>query len=457
MDELPFGLFSRLEGRVFDGGESSIKKSPREMLYEAELSTVEQYWSECHSVEPQPLQFRSVFDSPVSIFETDVLKDPFAAQRTPSRIKKVALKGMTLDVTTPNSVLIPRPETIVDPATHMPRSFIKVQRLEDGRASLRCPKKWQHLGWVIYMFVTSDSRVLIGRTKNIYDRLQNYQAALNGYGDASKRSLPSAWRNGQDVYVGILHVCSSERSMIQNETSFIVAQKSKHNKNKGNGDPTLIFGSPLLDGRGGLLPEVEEEPDRSYRDLPVLKDPFGPSPTKYVEVQYNEEEDEYSIDLPKEWQNQTNVIYQFKDENGLKLVGSTGRPLKKRVSEYIKSFNGDGENSQFALPKAVKKGLKVFFTVIGTGGPEWLLQWEGEIMRQKGTFQPQGFNRRQEGIPGLIPPSPLHIIGASSSSEAAPSRPPSPVDPFQTPFRSKKKASRPGLGGAGSVRRSLVF
>ncbi len=345
--------------------------------------------------------------------------------------------GVTIKVTSSESVHTPQRQTIDDPATYMPESFIKVERLEDDTASIQCPEKWRILGHLIYMFVTSNGEILVGRTKNVAKRLSSYQTAFNGHGKARLRSLAMAWAAGQEAYFSILYVCSSERSAKQNETSFIVSKGSTHNKNRANGNPTVVFGSPLKNGKGGLPPEVFSESNRSYRELPVVEDLKTLTPKKYVKVEYNNQTDRYSINLPPEWKTLQSVIYQWKTpEDDRRLVGETGRPLCKRISEYVSSFNAPEDQDMHVLSKALKEGKEVWLGLLAIAPPEYRRQFEGDIIRGKATLKPNGFNVRSEGDPNVVPTSPLRHV--PETANAIPIRPaPQPSLQRVTPAKRK--------------------
>ncbi len=362
-------------------------------------------------------------------------------------VTKVLKDGTNIPVFSPSSVLTPKRTPVADPATHMPISFIEVVRNpRTGKAGLKCPKKWKNLGPLIYMWMSSDGRAYIGRTNDIARRVREYMGYFNrDDGDASQRSLAQAWKSGQSVFVGILHICSSHVSSKQNETAFVVAKdtfRNGHNGNRGEGalpepDSTdYHFGSPLKDGGGGRLPKKLTAPASplNHDGMEPITHPLEHTPKKYTKVR-KDWEGKFEIELSPRLAQSKRVIYVWKtvakDGTVKRLVGQTSRPVIQRVNAYINSFNGNGNSSRSALPQAVNSSeedeLEVHFGVLATVSPQQLLEWEAFFMHAKGAHrQDGGYNVRTEVrlSPGHVPtgeifdPNLSPVNGGSSSSSA---------------------------------------
>lgn len=323
-------------------------------------------------------------------------------------------------IVSPNSASRPTKKTIDDPAKHMPECMIEITRDADGRPNVKFPPAWTNLGSVIYMWYSEDGRVLIGRSDNFESRFSDYLSDFRGKTAASHLTLPQAFKSGQRVWVGIWHVCSSTLTSKQNETSAIVQLGAQHNKTRGEGDPSIVFGSPLADGRGGEIPaKLIKSPIKIDRTAPAIAAPAEWSPEKYCKLELNEEGD-VSIDLPPEWRDIRSAVYVWKIA-GKRLIGETERPLHLRVGEYKTYFRGKGGmKSEQSLPKfvrlALKEGIAVGFSVLGISNPDYRKKWERFFIERKRTRSPsKGWNKRVDASPGT-PPSPLRMAPTVADS-----------------------------------------
>lgn len=370
---------------------------------------------------------------------------------SPSSPSKVVLRtrqvgNETIQVVSPKSAPCPAREVIEDPGTHRPLCYVPVTRLEDGRARIEFPKNWNPIvgTHVIYQFIDEDGNRYIGKTGNAKQRLMDYQSYFNGESPASKRSLPQAWKDGKELWVSILYVCSSEATATQNETSFIVAKqtlKSRnqgHNGNRGEGDPAIDFGSPLKNGGGGKLPQKLTTPrSNAFLNMTPVVSPYE-SPKKNAQVTLDG--DRLAMVLPEGWAELENVVYRWKitsktenpeaSNEGEEIEPSSplvqryigeGEHLGRRTVTHLKNAaNADDDDSPLfpkAILEAVKGGNQVEFAPLGvvspTGTPSGdrkkRQEWEGFYIHDKQTLVKEGggYNQKKTGK-GEVPTTNLY-------------------------------------------------
>ncbi|MDP1835793.1 MAG: hypothetical protein Q8K75_07680 [Chlamydiales bacterium] len=333
---------------------------------------------------------------------------------TPKRhITTEIIGGRTLNVATPRSVITPKRKVVENPKEDWPDCFIEVQRNTDGSANITCPEKWKNLGYLIYVAISEDGRILIGRTDDLEARLAGYQQELTD----GKRSLGEAWLQGKRVFVAPLHLCSSYETARQNETSYIVAKVAEHNRNRGNGDPKIDFGSPLKNGGGGRLREDHLKPlAEEYRNtLTPITDLEHAEPKRWCQLRYNEKLDYIEVDIPTSWRTVHSALYVFKVVNKL-YIGETGI-FGPRLSSHLSNTNGHATNSNQRLPKAVRAAirdkLEVAVGILGVCNPTKLENrkvLERTTILAKQTLVSQGgLNSKLDG-PNKEPTSPLYEL-----------------------------------------------
>ncbi len=109
--------------------------------------------------------------------------------------------------------------------------------------------------------------------------MAKHAGSFNNVGDRKDCSLAKAFRDGCEVHYGILHIARTFEELIQWETSFEVqGDDPSHAKSVGNGDPSIISGSPLKDGTGGIPSHILKRRKKEFSKLPVLEDPVTYSP-----------------------------------------------------------------------------------------------------------------------------------------------------------------------------------
>lgn len=322
----------------------------------------------------------------------------------------------------------PRPirAAVIDPATHMPSIMIRITRDENGVPIAKFPPNWRGLGPVVYMWVDAVGKLLIGSSTDFESRFSSYLSAFRGKGTGRGLSLPKAFRKGTEVCVGIAMVCSGTASMKQNETSLIVQKRlagyALHNVVNGEGDPAILLGSPTADGRGGQIPKKLMPSPVAVDRQSKITDTHTLTPKRYFPVTLNDD-GEIKISIPKRWEGVASAIYVFKveGEDGVqrRLIGETGRPICKRVSEYKGAFNGKGACCNLPLPVAVREAVlderTVEFSILGVCSPDAKARKKFEAhftVIKNSMITGDGFNQRLEDSPSCPerslyePPSP---------------------------------------------------
>lgn len=311
-------------------------------------------------------------------------------------------------VTSPKSAFTPKRQKIAEEsiAHQRPLSFIEFQR-EEQSAKIVCPDKWKNLSYLIYMAMSEDGQILIGRTKKFEKRLLKYSAELS----RGERSLGRAWQSGQRVFIAPLYLCSSYESAKQNETSFIAAMGSKHNRNRGNGSVDLDFGSPLNGGGGGqcrelLLQHIAEE----YKNFEPITDFAKAQPNRWYPIDFNQETAESRITVPYTWRSLCSAIYVF-NVAGKLYIGETEH-LGARLSAHLSNINSEKKKSSFAteVKEALKRGETVSIGLLGVSNPTKpanRLRIERAMILAKKTLKAEGgCNGKLDGSP-KSPTSPL--------------------------------------------------
>lgn len=334
----------------------------------------------------------------------------------------MAVGDKTILVCSPGSVVTPRREIINDPATHRAVSYIPVTRLPNGKAQIQFPEKWRpFIGMhIIYEFIDEDGKPYHGRTDRAEERINEQRGYMNGSkSKASQRKLARAWKENKKIYVGIKYVCSSLQTAIQNETSFIVAQntwKGGHNGNRGEGDPTIDFGSPLSNGKGGrLAAKLTRLPSAAYKKMAKIKNPLEFTPKKNALLRYDAENDLFSLDFPDGWIHQLeNTVYRWKVDTSTvppdRYIGKA-KFFDSRSDVHLASFNKS--ETTLPLPRAAKESVKngaiVSLGALGCTSQEALHDWEAELIQAHATDPDRGhlLNIRIETSSGA-PKSPLY-------------------------------------------------
>jgi predicted GIY-YIG superfamily endonuclease len=310
-----------------------------------------------------------------------------------------------------SEVYTPERKQISSPLEEWPRSFIEVSRDENGRAKISCPKKWKNLSYLIYLAISEDGRMLIGRTENFENRLRGYERELT----KGKRSLGEAWQKGQRVFFSVFYLCSTYETARQNETSIIVAYKTnkQHNRNVGNGSQSIDFGSPLKNGGGGRLREDMYKPLAEYyrQNLKPITDLENIQPKKWCKLDYYAKGDYIEVKIPRNWNNLISAIYAF-EVDGQRYIGETGHQ-GKRLSSHLSNINGNATNSNEKLPQSIRNaimsGREVLFTVFGVCNPTKILgrkQHEARLQRLLNTVGKHGLNGQLSNL--TDPDSPLY-------------------------------------------------
>lgn len=351
---------------------------------------------------------------PVHVLDmlADIINSP---EPTPRNVKTVQFGSHEVQLASPGSVTTPKRRVVADTSKHWPETFIEVNRQTDGSAKITCPEKWKNLGYVVYMAISDDGRILIGRSDDLEKRLGGYEKELT----KGQRSLGEAWREGKRVIIAPLHLCSSYETARQNETSFIVAKESKHNRNRGNGDPRIDFGSPLKNGGGGKLREDYLKPlAERYRTLEPITDLAAAQPKLWCQLHYNKQDDYIEVNIPAEWRGLHSAVYVI-DVMGKLYIGETGL-FGPRLSSHLSNTNGHATNSNQLLPreirKALKADLKVALGILGVCNPTKLRErklHEARVIEAKGTLlKDGGLNKRTEVKPNESPTSPLRALNS---------------------------------------------
>ncbi len=341
----------------------------------------------------------------------------------------------TITVGTKRSALAPMSGRVIAPSTHRANCYIEVKRLSDNRAKIKLPESWRQLSGkpICYEFIDEDGEVYNGRTENVVQRLsKDYPSYFNGNSNNSLLPLAQTWKSGKRLFVGVKYICSSVASSKQNETSFIVQGKTLvkdgmgKNQNRGEGDPSNIFGSPLHDGSGGEIPEhLIYTPSMDYETLTVIEDPGNHTPTHNVALEFDADTESFKLDMPEAWNKVENGVYRWKftdrdvtetntEDVALpqpkvkRLFGHSIKPLQ-RINQYLPDFNGNGSNAHLPLPRQVqscdltKHKVEVgLFACVAPTGPDRpvkaLRLVEGFCIDTYGTIDPEkGYNLRTEG------------------------------------------------------------